>query len=92
MEEGNFDVLISDIKMPGISGLELLPKVKELFPGTEVIIVTGFGSIGSAVEAMKSGAFDYITKPFSPMKLLKKVDEVMERMETRRIIQQKKKI
>ncbi len=78
MEEGNFDVLISDIKMPGISGLELLPKVKELFPETEVIIITGFGSIGSAVEAMRGGAFDYITKPFDLDELVLKLKKIRE--------------
>ncbi|MBI4824981.1 MAG: sigma-54-dependent Fis family transcriptional regulator [Nitrospirae bacterium] len=64
IEGGYFDVLITDIKMPYISGIELLEKIKEKNLDTEVIIITGFGSIGSAVEAMKKGAHDYITKPF----------------------------
>ena len=64
MEKEQFDVLITDIKMPGFSGIELLETVKEKYPGTEVIIITGFGSIGSAVDAMRKGAIDYITKPF----------------------------
>ncbi len=77
-EKGNFDVLITDIKMPGLTGLELLSKVKERSPEIEVIIITGFGSIGSAVEAMKSGSYDYITKPFDLDELairLKKISE-----------------
>ena len=65
MEKEQFDVLITDIKMPGFSGIELLETVKEKYPGTEVIIITGFGSIGSAVDAMRKGAIDYITKPFN---------------------------
>ena len=65
MEKEQFDVLIADIKMPGFSGIELLETVKEQYPGMEVIIVTGFGSIGSAVDAMRKGAIDYITKPFN---------------------------
>ena len=65
MEKEQFDVLIADIKMPGLSGIELLETVKEKYPGMEVIIVTGFGSIGSAVDAMRKGAIDYITKPFN---------------------------
>ena len=78
MEAGRFDVLITDIKMPGISGLELLAKVKERFPETEAIIITGFGSIGSAVEAMKSGAHDYITKPFDLDELVLKLKKIQE--------------
>ena len=76
MEAGSFDVLITDIKMPGISGLELLSKVKERFPEIEAIIITGFGSIGSAVEAMKSGANDYITKPFDLDELVLKLKKI----------------
>lgn len=64
MEKEHFDALITDIKMPGFSGIELLETVKEKYPSTEVIIITGFGSIGSAVDAMRKGAIDYITKPF----------------------------
>lgn len=64
LEKEQFDVLITDIKMPGFSGIELLETVKGKYPGTEVIIITGFGSIGSAVDAMRKGATDYITKPF----------------------------
>jgi len=78
IEKGNFDVLITDIKMPGLSGIELLEKVKEEYPDIEVIIITGFGSIGSAVDAMKKGAFDYITKPFDLDELTIKVKKIMD--------------
>ncbi|MBP1746092.1 MAG: Fis family transcriptional regulator [Deltaproteobacteria bacterium] len=78
IEKGNFDVLITDIKMPGLSGIELLEKVKEEYPDIEVIIITGFGSIGSAVDAMKKGAFDYITKPFDLDELTMKVKKIMD--------------
>ena len=66
------DIVISDLKMPAMSGIELLEKVKALNPRVEVIIMTGYGSVPSAVQAMKLGASDYIVKPFSPdeMKLL----------------------
>ncbi len=79
-----FDLLISDIKMPGMSGLELLEKVKEARPDTEVMIITGFGSIGSAVDAMKSGAYDYITKPFELDELVLKVRKVQEKKRLKR--------
>ena len=76
MENESFDVLITDIKMPGIDGIELLEKVKKKHLETEVIIITGFGSIGSAVEAMKKGAFDYITKPFDLDELTLRVQKI----------------
>jgi two-component system response regulator PilR (NtrC family) len=64
-----FDLLISDIKMPGVDGLEVLKTVKEVSPETVVIMITAFATTGTAIEAMKLGAYDYITKPF-------KVDEI----------------
>lgn len=60
----DFDVVITDLKMGKVDGIELLKKTKEINPDTNVIIITAFGSIESAVEAMKSGASDYIIKPF----------------------------
>lgn len=74
-----FDILIADIKMPGIDGLTLLSEVKEKYPKLEVIIVTGFGSIESAVEAMKRGATDYITKPFNLDELNLKLKKIQEK-------------
>jgi DNA-binding NtrC family response regulator len=68
----NFDVAIFDMMMPGMSGLELLKKFKESHPECEVILLTGQGSIETAVEAMKLGAFDYLQKPF-PLKDLETV-------------------
>jgi two-component system response regulator PilR (NtrC family) len=59
-----FDLVISDMKMPKMGGLELLRNIKEITPDTVVVIVTAFGSTESAVEAMKHGAYDYIQKPF----------------------------
>jgi two-component system response regulator PilR (NtrC family) len=59
-----FDLIITDMKMPKVGGLELLKNVKEILPDTVVVIITAFGTTESAVEAMKLGAFDYITKPF----------------------------
>jgi DNA-binding NtrC family response regulator len=63
MKESRFDILISDMKMPQMDGIELLKKVKADFPQTSIIMVTGFGSIESAVSAMREGAVDYVTKP-----------------------------
>lgn len=75
----DFDVLITDVKMPEMNGIELLEKAKEKDPELEVMIITGFGSIGAAVEAMKKGAFEYITKPFDLDELILKVKNIHER-------------
>jgi two-component system, NtrC family, response regulator HydG len=78
VEEENFDVLIADIKMPGLTGIELLEKIKEKDIETEVVIITGYGSIDSAVTAMKKGAYDYITKPFDLDEMLLKIKKIYE--------------
>ena len=64
VQKSNFDIVITDLKMPDVDGIELLQKVKELHSDTIVIVITGFGTVENAVEAMKLGAYDYITKPF----------------------------
>jgi len=78
IEKENFNVLIADIKMPGLSGIELLEKIKEKHLETEVIIMTGYGSIGSAVDAMRKGAHDYVTKPFDLDEILLKMRQIRE--------------
>ena len=65
LEESEVDIVITDMKMPRISGREVLERVKKNWPHIPVLIMTAFGSIESAVEAMRYGAFNYITKPFS---------------------------
>ena len=69
LKNNHYQLIISDIQMPGMGGLELLKNIKNLSPATEVLMMTAYASTETAVEAMKSGAYDYITKPF-------KVDEV----------------
>ena len=64
-EKGAFDAVITDITMPGMSGMVVLAKVHQRVPAIPVIVITAYGTIESAVEAMKQGAFDYITKPFN---------------------------
>ena len=81
LEKSSFDLMFVDIKMPGMDGVELLEKVKTEFPETIVVIITAYGSIESAVRAMKLGAADYLLKPFKPNFL----SLVMEK-----IVQQKK--
>jgi len=79
IEREYFDILITDVKMPEMSGIELLEKARERYQDIEVLVITGFGSIDAAVEAMKKGAFEYITKPFNLDELLLKVKNVYER-------------
>jgi len=71
LEEQPVHMILSDMVMPHMSGLEFLEKVKKLLPRIEVALMTGHGSIESAVQAMKLGAYDYITKPFSPLEELR---------------------
>ncbi len=71
LEEQPVHMILSDMVMPHMSGLEFLEKVKKLLPRTEVALMTGHGSVETAVQAMKLGAYDYITKPFSPLEELR---------------------
>jgi DNA-binding NtrC family response regulator len=63
---GDFDVVVTDIRMPGAGGFEVLAAVKARSPSTEVVMMTGYGTVGDAVRAMKLGAYDYLEKPFDP--------------------------
>ena len=71
LEDQPAHMILTDMVMPSMSGLEFLEKVKKLFPRTEVAVMTGHGSIETAVQAMKLGAYDYISKPFSPLEELR---------------------
>ena len=66
IEAGDFDIILADIKMPGMDGLEMHRRIKALNSSAIVIIMTAFASVETAVQALKDGAFDYITKPFDP--------------------------
>lgn len=74
-----YDVVLTDIRMPDIGGLIVLRDVKRAKPSMPVLIITGYASVSSAVQAMKLGAADYIEKPFKPEELLKAVAEAIKR-------------
>lgn len=74
----SYDVVILDVRMPKREGLSLLRHIKKTEPATVVIMMTAFGAVNSAVEAMKIGAYDYITKPFENDELLEKVEEALK--------------
>ncbi|MCK6548334.1 sigma-54 dependent transcriptional regulator [Myxococcota bacterium] len=81
--QDGFDVVVSDIKMPGADGFDLLRTVKAQHPEAEVILMTAFGSIERAVEAIKLGAYDYITKPFDPDDVTLVIARALERKQLR---------
>ena len=72
-------VIVCDIKMPGMSGLELMQRAREIDPEIPVILITGYGDIATAVRAMRDGAYDFIEKPFAPDNLVEVVRKAMER-------------
>ena len=79
MESETFDVVFTDLKMMDMGGLEVLRAVKEKYPTTVVVIITGYATIASAVETMRSGAFDYLPKPFTAGELTAVLDRALER-------------
>lgn len=80
----SFDVVVSDIKMPELDGVQLLAEVKRQQPEVEVVLMTGYATIESAVVAMKSGAYDYVTKPFEPEEVVLVVQRAAERRQLKR--------
>jgi DNA-binding NtrC family response regulator len=78
LKETPCELVISDLKMPGMDGISTLEKVKQLDESTAVIIMTAFGTIETAIDAMRKGAFDYITKPFRKEKILVTIDKALE--------------
>jgi DNA-binding NtrC family response regulator len=90
--DASLSLIISDLSMPGLDGMELLKSTKEQFPHIEFIMITGHGTIERAVDAIKSGAYDFVTKPFKRVDLLRVVDKALERynlaLENRRLKKQ----
>ncbi len=79
VEEGPFNLVFLDIRMPGQGGMEVLRTIHGSWPGTRVVVMTAFGSIESAVEAMKLGAVDFVRKPCTPEEIRKLATAVLER-------------
>ncbi len=79
MEREQAELLIVDLKIPDMSGLEIIQDCRARFPKTQVVMVTGYGSVETAVEAMKLGAFDYLTKPFDLEDLQRTINRAMQK-------------
>lgn len=83
LKEGGFDILVTDLKMPGMDGLQAMETLLEIDPDLSVIMFTAYATVDSAVQAMRLGAVDYIRKPFTPDQLTDLVAKVMEDRKTR---------
>jgi len=79
LQESSWDVVLADIRMPGMDGLELQRRIHEIDPDIPVVLITAFASVESAVQALKAGAFDYVTKPIDPDELSHLVQRALER-------------
>ena len=82
MEEEAFDVVVTDLKMSRLGGMEVLRRIREAYPDTKVIIITGYASVSSSVEVMKMGASDYLPKPFTPHEFRSVVAQALAERET----------
>jgi DNA-binding response OmpR family regulator len=92
MEEETYDLVLLDIIMPGMGGMEVLRRARELAPDTHIILLTAHGSLDTAVEALRKGAHDYLLKPASPQEILdsvgKAISQRTESEQKKRILQQ----
>jgi CheY-like chemotaxis protein len=79
---GDFDILISDLNMPRMDGLTLLRQVRAIYPHTLCILITGFGSLESAIQALRLGAYDYIQKPFMVEQVAVTIRNAVDRVRT----------
>src|ERR1041384_7291178 len=89
LEKQEFDVVLADLTLPRVSGLELLDRIRQSWPQTEVIVITGQASIATAVDAITRGAYHYITKPVTPDEILHLVNQALER---RRLVDRKERL
>jgi two-component system response regulator PilR (NtrC family) len=83
LEEYNLDVLITDLELLGLDGIELMKRARAIQPGLETIVITAYGSISSAITAIKEGAYDYIEKPFCPERVEILIDKIVEHRDLR---------
>ena len=85
-KEAKYDVILTDLRLPDEDGMYLLKNIKEKTPEVQVILMTGYADIHTAVQAIKLGAFDYVAKPVIPDEILKKIQDALEQKSQRKII------
>jgi len=83
-KKGGFDLVISDLKMPGLDGIDLIGAIKQVDEDIPIIIITAYGTVESAAEAMQKGGFDFITKPFRKEQILFTIDKAMKWLKVQR--------
>ena len=83
-KQGGFDLVISDLKMPGLDGMDIIDAVKKIDEDIPVIIITAFASVESASEAIQKGGFDFITKPFRKEQILFTIDKALKWLKVQR--------
>ena len=81
MEHANYDVVLLDLRMPGLDGMDVLKTIKRRWPDSEVVIITGYPSIESAKEAVRLGAYDYLAKPVGPDDVINAAHNAMRQKE-----------
>ncbi|MGV1100941.1 sigma-54-dependent transcriptional regulator [Thiovibrio sp. JS02] len=84
LEEKIFDLVLTDLKMEKVDGMQILKRTRELYPDTEVIMITGYATVDSAIEAMKAGAYHYVAKPYKLDEVRKVVREALEKTRLKR--------
>jgi len=77
MEQHPFDVVLLDLRMPGLDGMDVLKTIKQRWPDSEVIVITGYPSLDTAKEAVRLGAFNYLTKPLGPDEVIKAANDAV---------------
>jgi len=84
VKKGGFDIVIADLKMPGLDGIELLDAVKRVDQDIPVVIMTAYGTVESAAETIEKGGFDFITKPFRKEQILMTIDKALKWLKLQR--------
>jgi len=84
IKEHQFDIIITDLKMEGISGMELLDEIKKLNPDAELIVITGFATMETAKESFKKGVFDFLAKPFKLSEIVDVVGKAVEHLKIKK--------
>ncbi len=92
IKDGAYDLVLCDLKLPGADGMEVLAGIRETLPEAVVIIITAYGTIPSAIEAMRAGAYDYVTKPFRAHEILAVIEKGLERIRLRREVEYLRKV